>query len=232
MPDEIIEEKPVETPVPASTGGDEFQMPEKFQGKSAEEIAKSTVELERKLTELTANDGSKAEIAKLTEQITKLQEAILSKNQPPVEEDVAAQNTKKYLNDLGYVNKDDLAKAQEQGRKDYELSRINADLVNKYDGKEGKVPVIFNPQEIAIYAKEKGYERLHPETVFKLKYEAELRDWDIKQALKGNRAPSVPGQGKGSQQPAGPDLSKMKPEEAEAIAKENALKRIQAQESV
>jgi len=225
MEGEVIEGQPVETPAPAPAET-EFQMPEKFTGKSAEDIAKSYTELEKQLGE---KSKTPAEIGEIKNELKELREAILSKNQPPVEEDMAATNTKNYLNSLGYVSKDDLVKAQEQGRKDYELSRINADLANKYDGKEGKVPVVFNAQELAVYAREKGYERLHPETVFKLKYEAELRDWDIKQALKGNRAPSVPGQGKGVQPPSGPDLSKLKGEQLENAVRDRAINRIQAQ---
>ena len=223
MEGEEKEGQPVETPAPAPTET-EFQMPEKFTGKSAEDIAKSYTELEKQLGE---KSKTPAEIGEIKNELKELREAILSKNQPPVEEDVAATNTKNYLNSLGYVSKEDLAKAQEQGRKDYELSRMNADLAKKYDGKDGRP--MYNGQDVADYAVKNGMNSLPPETVYKLKHEAELRDWDIKQALRGNRAPSVPGQNKSIQPPSGPDLSKLKGEQLENAVRNNAISRIQAQ---
>lgn len=232
MSDEPIEGQPAEqAPAPEGTpeGGDKFQMPEKFEGKTAEEIAKSHVELERKLSELTAKGAPSAEIAEIKSTLTELREAILAKKEPEAGSDEEVkQKQKEYLKSLGIPTMDDLKQAEERGRKGYELDRINADLAKKYDGKDGRP--VFNSKEVGEYAIQNGMDRLNPETVYELKYKAELRDWDIKQALKGNRAPNVPGVGKGAQQPAEPDFSKMKPGEVEATARQKALDRINAQE--
>jgi len=202
-----------------------FQMPDKLAGKSVEEIGKLYVDLE---THLGERDKTPAELGEIRNQLTELREAILSKDKPP--EDVAAANTRNYLKSIGIPTTEDLEKAKEEGRKGYELDRINSDLVKKYDGKDGRPA--FNSQEIGTYAIQNGIQNLPPETVYKLRYEKELDDWKAQQVLKGNRAPAVPGQGKGAQEPTPPDTSKMKPDEVEAAARENALKRIRAQESV
>lgn len=212
-------------------GGETYQVPEKFKGATPEEtiakMGKSYSELEK---ELGDRSKSSAETEAIKSSLTELHKAIESlkpKEENP--DDLAAQNTKVYLDGLGYATKEDVAKAREEGFKEYKLQQTVEQLRSKYDGKDGKP--IFAEDDIKGYANQNGLQSLPPEQVYKLKFEKELLDWNVKEALKGNRAPSVPGAGKGAQQPAEPDYSKMKPSELETMARENALKRIQAQEA-
>jgi len=228
MPEEIqgqpaVEQAPAET---LEGGGETYQMPEKFTGKSAEDIAKSYTELEKQLGD---KSKSSVEIAEIKSSLIELHRAIESlkpKEENP--DDLAAQNTKSYLDKLGYATKDDVVKAREEGFKEYKLEQTVGGLKTKYDGKDGRP--VFTEEEIKEYARTNGLQSLPPESVYKLKFEKELIDWNVKQALKGNRAPIVPGAGKGAQQPGEPDYSKMKPAEVEAAVRQRALDRINAQE--
>ena len=205
MPDEIIEGQPVVEQAPAvvENDGENYELPEKFKGKTAEDIAKSYSELEK---ELGKKGQSSSEIAEIKNSLNDLRSALESKNEQDPNE-LESQH-KEYLKKLGFSTKEDLDQARTQGRKEAEFDRINENLVGKYDGKDGRPK--FDRQEIENYAKENkamGYTSLHPEVLYKLKYESELADWRVKEALKGNRSPGVPGVKKGVSAPAGKDNS-------------------------
>ncbi|MEK7112107.1 MAG: hypothetical protein AAB875_02155, partial [Patescibacteria group bacterium] len=150
-----------------------------------------------------------------------LRSAIESRGEKPEGEDYLKQQ-KEFGVSLGFATKDDLSQAREQGRKDAELDRINETLQEKFNGKDGRP--VYDRQTVTDFAKEKGYTNLHPEIVYKLMHEKELDDWKIKQALKGNRSPSVLEGGKKGVKPQGdePDVSKMSDQERIAHMNERA----------
>ena len=125
---------------------------------------------------------------------------------------------------MGVTFQEDVQRIKEEAKKEYELDRTFESLEKEIDGKDGRPK--FDRKEIADYALKNGYDSLSPTAVYKLKNEKELIDWHIKQAQKGNRAPSVPEGGKKPSTPGGDDkkLSQMTDEERRAhiIAKINA----------
>lgn len=209
MTDEIEQGQPEVEQAPAETdgGGETYEMPDKFKGKSAEEVAKSYQELEK---ELGKKGNSNADISRIENSLNELHQALKSKEE--VNPNELESQHKEYLKRLGFSTKEDVEQAKEAGRKEAELDRINETLTDKYNGKDGRPA--YDRQGLTDFAKQNGYTSLHPEVVYKLKHEAELRDWDIKQALKGNRSPGVPEGKKGSSSPkGGKDTSQMTEDE-------------------
>ena len=189
-------------------GGETYELPEKFKGKTVEDIAKSYSELEK---ELGKKGQSSAEIAEIKNSLNDLRSSLESKEADPNE--LESQH-KEYLKKLGFSTTEDLAQAKESGRKEAEYDRINENLSVKFDGKDGRPK--FDRKEIEGFANENkalGYTSLHPETLYKIKNEQVLADWAVKEALKGNRSPGVPPVKKGSSAPTGKDTSKMTEDE-------------------
>lgn len=190
-----------------------FQMPEKFQGRTAEDIAKQYVELE---TQLGKKNQSSAELSEIKNSLTELRNVLDSKSKDTNEssEDLIKQH-KDYIKSMGFATQDEVEKARLQGRKEAEYDRINDNLASKYDGKDGRPK--YDRKEIEEFAREnkdKGYTSIPPETLYKIKYEAELSDWNLKQALKGNKAPGVPESKKGVSSPKdGKDIGTMSEDE-------------------
>ena len=93
------------------------------------------------------------------------------------------------------------------------MSQINSKLADKYDGKDGKPK--FDSKEIAEYALKNGMQNISPEQVYKAKHEADLIDWHRKDALKGNKAPTVGEGRKGGGKPTPPSkpIEKMSEDE-------------------
>ena len=190
-------------------GGETYELPEKFKGKTVEDVAKSYSELEK---EMGKKGQSSAEIAEIKNSLNDLRSSLESKNEADPNE-LESQH-KEYLKKLGFSTKEDLAQAKESGRKEAEYDRINENLSVKYDGKDGKPK--FDRKEIEVFANENkalGYNSIHPETLYKIKNEQALADWAVKEALKGNRSPGVPQVKKGSSAPTGKDTSKMTEDE-------------------
>ena len=195
---------------PAETNegeGESYEVPDKFKGATPEEtiakMGKSYAELEKRLGE---GDKTPSEIAEIKNSLNELRSSLESKKEADPNE-LESQH-KEYLKRLGFSTTEDVERAKESGRKEAEYDRINENLGVKYDGKDGKPK--FDRQEIEDYAKENkamGYTSLHPEVLYKLKYESELADWRVKEALKGNRSPIVPVAKKGSGAPSGKDNS-------------------------
>src|SRR3990167_1168917 len=221
-PPEGGEGQPEGTPAPIES---EFQMPDKFKGKTAEDVVKSYQELEK---ELGRKNQTPAEIAEIKNSLTELRQALEAKKEEPEGEsgegDDLAQKQKDYLQSMGVTFQEDVQRIKEEAKKEYELDRTFESLEKEIDGKDGRPK--FDRKEIADYALKNGYDSLSPTAVYKLKNEKELIDWHIKQAQKGNRAPSVPEGGKKPSTPGGDDkkLSQMTDEERRAhiIAKINA----------
>ena len=189
-------------------GGESYELPEKFKGKTVEDVAKSYSELEK---ELGKKGQSSAEIEEIKNSLNDLRSSLESKEADPNE--LESQH-KEYLKKLGFSTTEDLAKAKESGRKEAEYDRINENLSVKFDGKDGRPK--FDRKEIEAFANENkalGYTSLHPETLYKIKNEQILADWAVKEALKGNRSPGVPPVKKGSSAPTGKDTSKMTEDE-------------------
>ncbi len=216
------EGQPEGTPAPAEG---EFQMPEKFKGKSAEDVAKSYAELEK---ELGKKGNSSADVERIEKQITELRQAIEAKKEGEGEGedggDDLVKKQKDYLRSMGVTFVEDIPEMEERARKDYELARTFETLEKEYDGKDGRPK--FDRVDIAKYARENGLDTNTPMQVYKLKHDKELIDWHIKKAQKGNGAPIVP-EGKGKTTPPGgdgKDLSKMTDEERRdhIVAKINA----------
>lgn len=225
MPDEVIVGEPQGGAAPAPTGED-FQIPDKFKADTEKESLQKAVtsyqELEK---ELGKKGNTSAEIAEIKQSLTDLR-SVIEAGQKPKEEgenvDLAKQH-KEYIRSMGFATADDVTNAKELGRKEAELDRINETLQEKYNGKDGRPA--YDRQALTEFAKQSGYTTLHPETVYKLMHEKELDDWKVKQALKGNRSPSVLEGGKKSVKPAGdePDVSKMSDTERIEHMKQRAM---------
>ncbi len=202
----------------------ESTLPDKFKGQSAEQIYKSYQELEKRLGERSPDYASRLE-----NQITELREAILKKDTPEDKPDDVSVQQKEYLRSLGVPMMEDLERIKDQARRDYEFDRTLETLSGKYDGKDGRPK--FDAREISQYAIEKNLSSLPPETIYKIKYEKELMDIAISQALKGNKAPSVPGTTKKPNAQSEPDTSSMSSQELEALARQKAMDRIKSLDS-
>ena len=203
--------EPAEGQAPAGDG-DDFQIPDKFKGETEKESLKKAVQSYQELEkELGRKGNSSQEIAEIKQALNELRSSIVSRDKTPEADQLEEQ--KQIARNMGLAFQDDVLKAREQGRKDAELDRINETLLERYNGKDGRP--VYDRQTLTDFAKEKGYTNLHPETVYKLMHEKELDDWKVKQALKGNRSPSVPEGGKKGVKPQGdePDVSKMSDEQ-------------------
>ena len=76
-PPEGGEGQPEGTPAPTES---EFQMPDKFKGKTAEDVAKSYQELEK---ELGKKNQTPAEIVEIKNSLTELRQALEAKKEEP-----------------------------------------------------------------------------------------------------------------------------------------------------
>ncbi len=227
-----------ETPITPPAGGEgqpdgtsapaegEFQMPEKFKGKSAEDVVKSYQELEK---ELGKKNQTPAEIAEIKSSLNELRQAIEAKDKGKGDEgegegEDLVKKQKDYLRSMGVTFKEDVDRIKDEAKKEYELDRTFETLEKEFDGKDGRPK--FDRKEIADFAIKNGYDSLSPTDVYKLKHDKELIDWHIKKAQKGNGAPIVPEGGRRATPPGGDgkELSKMTDEERRThlISKINA----------
>lgn len=191
-------------------GSSKFQMPEKFTGKSAEDIAKQYIELEK---HLDGKNKSADEIAEIKNSLTELRETLSRKAEDPEEANLEQQH-KDYLKKLGVPVDFDLNKIKESVAREYAVTSKVAQLEKDFDGKDGKPK--FDRTDISKYALDNGLQNVDPEIVYQTKFHKDLIDWEIKRALKGNRSPSVPeGQKRGIKE-GDDDLTKLSPDERKA----------------
>lgn len=213
--------EPAGDPAPAE-GGDGFQIPEKFQGKSLEDVVKSYSELEKQL-------GQKSQTPDVTKIIdskfNELRQALESKNTTPTEDDELRKSHKEYLKSLGVPTMEDVTQAEEKGYKKAMLALTAKELESKYNGSDGKPK--FSAQEIAQYAMNEAPEWLRGaplEAVYEYKHKADLEAWKIADAIKRNKAPSVPSGTKTTPHQSKP----IDPSNREAI-RASAIARLEAQ---
>lgn len=202
---------------------DDFQLPDKFKADSEKESLKKAVTSYQELEKELGKKGNSAqEIADIKNTLNELRSVIESKKEDGERGDEYLKQQKELGKSLGFVTRDELESAKEQGRREAELDRINETLQEKYNGKDGRP--VYDRQAMTDFAKEKGYTNLHPEIVYKLMHEKEIDDWKVKQALKGNRSPSVPEGGRKPTKPNEnePNVSKMSDEERIAHMTERA----------
>jgi hypothetical protein len=109
------------------------------------------------------------------------------------QEQVVKTQLDKYLKEMGYVSKEDLARQDA----DKALQDQVKNLQSKYDGKDGKPK--FKYEDVLDYAEQNLIGNL--EIAYKQKHEAELMDFAIKQALgKTKGVKSEVSDGSGSQE--------------------------------
>ena len=201
----------------AGEGEGEFQLPEKFQGKSAEEVAKSYVELEKSLSKKGVSPeelGSiKSELKSITDYIRSAPGR--SENEGDKgeggEDKEYQQKQKDYFKSMGFLTKEELATEREEFGKSIKFEQRLDTLEKAYDGKDGRPK--FDRQAIAQYA-EANEMWVDPETVYKAMNEKVLIEWHIKQALEKGHGPHVKEPGKGGVQlPKGKKIEEMTPDE-------------------
>ena len=182
-----------------------FQMPEKFTGKSAEDIAKAYSELEKTLGQRSTPSVDYNKISELMDQkLTTLRPSA------PVDPSVQAQREEqlKLGKELGFATVDDVNSAKELGRREAMLAITATQLENKYSGKDGE-PAFKAPDMVEWLKTAPEYVKQMPlERAFQERYSKEFRDIEIRKALQGNRAPIVP-KGGPKPPPGTPDTSKM-----------------------
>ena len=202
------------TPTPTDGG---FTMPEKFTGKSAEDIAKSFVELEKTLGQRSQSTVDYNKIGELIDnKLTNLRPSV------PVDPDVKAQRDEqiKLGRELGFATREDVDSAKESGRREAMLAITATQLETKYSGKDGE-PAFkqdsmvqwLNDPTTPSYVKQMPLER-----AFQERFSKEFRDIEIRKALQGNRAPIVP-KGGPKPTPSSPDTSKMSEDQRRAHIK-------------
>ena len=202
------EGEPAGDPAPTPSG-DNFQMPEKFAGKSAEDVAKAYAELEK---EYGKKSGQSVDYNKIGELIdNKLTNFRPSKEETLTPDEAETnQRNKDYAKSIGLATVDDVKRAEEEGYKKAMLQLTATQLETKFDGKDGRPA--FKAKEIAEWitsGQAPEYLKGAPlEAVYEARFSKEITDWKIAQALKGNRAPIVP-KGGPKPPPGTPDLSKM-----------------------
>lgn len=201
---------------------DSFQMPDKFQGKSPEEIAKSYTELEK---QLGSRNNSDVDVSEIKQQLSDLRKSWEDSNKKPDDTEDAQNIQKEYFRKLGFVDKDSIQSYKEEAKQEFEFDQEMKSLSKEFDGKDGRPK--FEAKDIAKYAQEHGLTKASPNVVYKLKYSEELADWKVKKALEGNKANHVPkGGGKPSPKSDAPNMAKMSPDERKALI----TKRLEAEQ--
>lgn len=190
---------------PENGGENNYQMPEKFSGKSAEEIAKSYEELEKQLGKRGDYDGR---FDKIEKTLTELGQAFTAKKEENeddggLDSDEMKKSHFEYIKGFGFATKKDLEEAFDKGRKSYEMERIFDNLESELSGKDGRPK--FDRKEISKYALDNNLEGAHPQIIYDQMHKKELIDWHIRQAQKGNYHPKVQ---EGGKKPALPNEKK------------------------
>ena len=196
------EGQPTETSAPTDGG---FQMPEKFAGKSVEDVAKAYAELEKTLGSRSQPSVDYNKIAELMDQkLTTLRPSVPA--DPTEEANMQAQ--RELGKKLGFATVDDVSSAKEAGRREAMLAITATQLETKYAGKDGE-PAFKAPDMVDWLKTAPEWVKQMPlERAFQERYSKEFRDLEIKKALQGNRAPIVP-RGGPKPPPTTPDTSKM-----------------------
>ena len=199
-------ETTVETTAPADGG---FQMPEKFAGKSAEDVAKAYAELEKAFGAKSTSAVDYNKIAELMDQkLTTLRPSVPA---DPTEEENMRQQ-RELGRKLGFATTEDVNSAKESGRREAMLAITATQLETKYSGKDGE-PAFKAPDMVDWLKTAPDYVKQMPlERAFQERYSKEFRDLEIKKAIQGNRAPIVP-RGGPKAPPGTPDTSKMSAEQ-------------------
>ena len=210
------EGQPAGSPAPADGA---FQMPEKFTGKSPEDIAKAYAELEK---EYGKKSGQSVDYNKIGELIDNKLTNFRPSKEETLTPDEAETNKRnqEYAKSIGLATVDDVNKARDEGYKKAMLQLTATQLETKFDGKDGRPA--FKAQEIAEWitsGQAPEYLKGAPlEAVYEARFSKEITDWKIAQALKGNRAPIVP-KGGPKAPPGTPDTSKMTEDQRKAHLK-------------
>lgn len=153
-----------ETPVEDQPATDEESSEDRSSSENAKtvpyerfaEVNKNKRELEKKIVELEQKAKTSTSSA------------------PSTEEEKIRQELDRYLKDLGYINKQELERIEQ----DKHLERELESLEGKYSGKDGRPK--FNREDVLEYAA--SHLIGDPEVAYKTMYEKELLDIAIKQA--------------------------------------------------
>lgn len=189
-----------------------FEMPEKFQGKSAEDIAKAYSDLETQYGKASAGT---AQYSKLEQQLAEHGEILKKiaevKEEKPVDDETIKLQKEYYKNTLGLVGADELdakiKEAQQAAIQQVSFDTKVKSLESKYDGSDGRPK--FDSVKVGQYALEKGLTSADPETVYEHMNSKEIIDWHVKQAITKQPAPS-PGAGKGANPPTAKSITDFK----------------------
>lgn len=172
-------------------GGQGFQMPEKFVGKTAEEIAASYGELEKKLGQ---GGNTQEQIDQIATTLKEMKDALTAQKPGAGDgegEDVVAARQKEWLKGMGFVTREEVEGAKTEAKKEVLFENRVSKLEDTYNGSDGRPK--FDRATVAKYAQEHEL-WVDPETVYKIMHEKELIDWHIKQATKKGNGPHVPAQ--------------------------------------
>jgi hypothetical protein len=120
--------------------------------------------------------------APLVQQLQELQTRLEQQN-PRVSEPINDPETMEYLRKLGFVSRQEL----EQMREEERLEEYLTALENEYDGSDGRPK--FDRVAVLKFCVDNGI--ASPEAGYKLLYEKELREWELKNINKGSTPPPV-----------------------------------------
>lgn len=163
------------------------------------------------------------EKARRAEELEKEVAELKAKVNPPVPEDEQTKAVKETLKNLGFVTREEQESEMRRREEDAQLDKTFTKLESKYDGKDGRPK--FSRQEILDYYRESRISS-DPEVLYKHKFEKELDNWKLQQALsKTQGTKSEASDGTGSTQVASDDL-KAAAMRGDKTALRNFLKRL------
>jgi hypothetical protein len=120
------------------------------------------------------------EKAKKAEELERELQELKAKATPPTPEDEQTKIVKETLKNLGFVTREEQEAELRRREEDAQLDKTFSKLESKYDGKDGRPK--FSRQEILEFYRESRLST-DPEILYKLKFEKELDNWKVQQAL-------------------------------------------------
>jgi hypothetical protein len=169
----------------------------------------------------------------LVQQVQGLQARLnqLQSNQTP-QQQVTAQNitdpeTLNYLRQLGFITKEEFNQALQQKEEENRLEDYLTTLETEYDGSDGKPK--FNRQEVLQFCVNTGI--ADPEAGYKLLYEKELNEWNLKNVSKGPTPPPVTKGTSGANIPKPKKITLGAPQNEEEVDLRTAMEQTLGEES-
>jgi vacuolar-type H+-ATPase subunit I/STV1 len=163
--------------------------------------------------------------APLVQQLQELQERLnqLQSNQTPQQradaQNITDPETLNYLRQLGFITKEEMNQILQQYREEEQLEAYLTSLEAEYDGSDGRPK--FNRQEVLQFCVNNGI--ADPLAGYKLLYEKELNEWNLKNLAKGPTPPPVTKGTRGATMPKPKKITLNSPSSEEEVDLRTAL---------